>query len=226
MRVTHDRKSLLAVEIFKMIEKPNAHKRAKVKARTLRKAMDIKSAREAIGEIRHGCEIFGLTKGDFSLISIIEHLLDQTGPADVVISTWTAAAVDIEVAEKFLQNGSIKSLEFLVDQSFRSRQPEYCARLVKAFGSQAIRFQRSHCKFVLITNEEWALVVRSSMNLNENRRIENFEISDDREFANFMFELRDEIFGKPVDYTEEDFHTLGEGVASEDNPFEQIRGWK
>jgi hypothetical protein len=64
------------------------------------------------------------------------------------------------------------------------------------------------------------------MNLNENRRIENFEISDDRKFAEFLFELRDEIFGKPVDYTEEDFHTLGEGAASEANPFEHIRGWK
>jgi hypothetical protein len=209
-----------------MMEKPSAHKRAKVKARTLRKAMDIRSARAAIGEIWQGCEIFGLTKGDFSLISIIEHLLDQTGPADVVVSTWTAAAVDIEAAEKFLQDDRIKSIEFLVDQSFRSRQPEYCARLVKAFGSRSIRFSRSHCKFVLITNDEWALVVRSSMNLNENRRIENFEISDDRKFAEFLFELRDEIFGKPVDYTEEDFHTLGEGATSEADPFEQIRGWK
>jgi|TARA_B100000315_G_C14562265_1_gene581111 hypothetical protein len=202
------------------MEKPSVHKRNAMQGRSLRMAMDIKTAREAIGDIKPGCEIFGLTKGDFSLISVIEHILNQTGPAHVVVSTWTAAAVDIQKAEKFLFNKMILSLQFLVDQSFRSRQPDYCARLVAAFGPAAIRYSRSHCKFVVIYNDKWNVVVRTSMNLNENRRIENFEISDDPAFTAFMLELRDELFAKPENFTEEDFKGLCEG-----GPFASLRGW-
>ena len=82
-------------------------------------ALQLKTAASAIGHLDHGCEIFGLTKGNFSLISILEHCLGQTGPADLVISTWTAAAVDIQAAEKFLEDRRVKSIQFLVDQSFR-----------------------------------------------------------------------------------------------------------
>ena len=124
-------------------------------------ALQLKTAASAIGELEHGCEVFGLTKGGFSLISILEHCLGQTGPADLVISTWTAAAVDIQAAEKFLEDRRVKSIQFLVDQSFRSRQREYCTRLVEAFGPQSIRFSRSHCKFATITNDTWALVIRT-----------------------------------------------------------------
>jgi len=186
-------------------------------------ALSIKTAREAIGEISPGCEIFGLTEGDFSLISVIEHLLDQTGPADIVVSTWTAASADIEIAEQFLADERIRKIEFLVDQSFRTRQPQYCAQLVRAFGPLAIRFSRSHCKFVVITNDHWSLVIRTSMNLNENRRIENFEISDDADFAAFLLGLRDEIFGKPHEYVEEDFHTLG--ARGDGDEFSAVRAW-
>ncbi len=201
----------------------NVHRLGKRRARANRMALNIKTAREAIGEIAPGCEIFGLTKGDFSLISVIEHLLDQTGPAEIVISTWTAAAADIEIAKKFLVNDRINKIEFLVDQSFRTRQPEYCALLVRTFGPLAVRFSRSHCKFVVITNDRWNLVIRTSMNLNENRRIENFEISDDAGFAAFLLGLRDEIFGKPHEFCEEDFYSLG--LASEDDEFGAIRAW-
>ena len=63
--------------------------------------MQLQSAGLAIGSLTKGCEIFGLTKGNFSLISILEHCLEQTGLADVVVSTWTAAAVDIKAARSF-----------------------------------------------------------------------------------------------------------------------------
>ena len=205
--------------------KPTTIRRETVaKKRLKRMALQATTAANCIGKIEKNCEIFGLTKGNFSLISILEHLIDQTGPADIVLSTWTAAAVDIQAAEKFLENKRIKSIQFLVDQSFRTRQAEYCARLVKAFGKEAIRFSCSHCKFVTITNENWNLVVRTSMNLNENRRIENFEISDDKDFSDFLLELRNELFDQPFEFTQENFHRLGNGnTVSPVSVFDRLR---
>ena len=99
--------------------------------------MQSEAAIKAIGGIWPGMELFGLTKGQFSFISVLDHLLSQTGPADVVISTWTAAGAEIETAKEFLENERIKSLRFLVDQSFPTRQPEYCKALLKTFARAA-----------------------------------------------------------------------------------------
>ena len=162
--------------------------------RDKRRALTAASAAEAIGPIVPGLEVFGLSKGQFSLIDIVEHCLKATGPADVVISTWTAATADLDFALGFLGNGAIRSLRFIVDVSFPQRQPQYTAVLRNRFGDEAIRLTKSHAKFVIVENDAFALVIRSSMNLNENRRLESFEISDDRSMADYLRGVVDEVF--------------------------------
>jgi len=169
-------------------------KRDTMTGRVVRRVLAAKHVGEAVGSIDRGCEIYGLTKGQWSLIDLMEYCLETTGPADVVVSTWTAANADITFANALFKNGALRSLRFLVDFSFPSRQPAYCAALRAAFGDDAVRLTRNHAKFVLILNDEWSLVVRTSMNLNENRRLENFEISDSPEMATFLVEVVDEIF--------------------------------
>jgi hypothetical protein len=141
---------------------------------------------DAIGEIYHGIELFGFTKGQFSMIEVLEHILLQTGPADVSIITWSAADADVRKAFEFLDNGNIRKIRFLVDYSFKSRKPEILAKIVSKFGSEAVRVSSVHAKSILIQNEKWNIVVRTSMNLNFNPRFENFEISEDQGFAEFM----------------------------------------
>ena len=52
-----------------------------------------------------------------------------------------------------------------------------------------------------IRNRDWDIVVRTSMNLNENPRLENIEISESKEFADFFCHIADEIFSeiKPME---------------------------
>jgi len=169
-------------------------KRDTMSGRVVRRVLAAKNVAEAVGDIEHGCEIYGLTKGQWSLIDLVEYCLATTGPADVVVSTWTAANADITFANALFKNGLLRSLRFLVDFSFPSRQPAYCAALREAFGDDAVRLTRNHAKFVLMLNDEWSLVVRTSMNLNENRRLENFEISDSPEMSEFLVSVVDEIF--------------------------------
>lgn len=56
-----------------------------------------------------------------------------------------------------------------------------------------------HAKFAVMTNEKYHLAIRTSMNLNENRRIENFEISDDKLLADYLTSIIDGFFEKPMD---------------------------
>lgn len=162
--------------------------------RAVRRTLTARNAADALGPIERGVELYALCKGDYSLIDIIEHCLDATGPADVTMSTWTAASADLEFAMGFVLDGRVRSARWLVDFSFPQRQPAYFALLVDRFGADAVRATANHAKFVLIRNDEWDIVVRTSMNLNENRRLENVEISDDAGMADYLSAVVDEIF--------------------------------
>jgi hypothetical protein len=162
--------------------------------RVIRRALSARSVREAVGPITPGIEVFGVSRGQFSLIDLVTHCLEATGPADVVMSTWTAAGADLGFAYQLMRDGRIRSLRFLVDFSFPSRQPAYCAALRETFGDDCVRVTKNHAKFVLITNDSWNLVIRTSMNLNENKRLESFEVSDDANMAAFLKDLVADIF--------------------------------
>jgi hypothetical protein len=162
--------------------------------RAVRRTLTVANAAEALGPIEPGIEMYALCKGDYSLIDIIEHCLDATGPADVTVSTWTAAGADLEFAMGFVVDGRVRSSRWLVDFSFPQRQPQYFALLVDRFGAENVRATATHAKFVLIRNEKWNVVLRTSMNLNMNRRLENVEISDDAGLADYLEAVVDELF--------------------------------
>jgi hypothetical protein len=139
-----------------------------------------------IGELQAGVRIFGFTKGQFSLLDLIWAVLNQTGPAHVVVSTWTTGIRDAENSEMLLKSKQILTFQLVTDRSFPTRQPQYCQRLIEIFGSDSIRCTRTHAKFALIRNESWNIAIRSSMNLNKNARFEQFDLDDDREMCDFI----------------------------------------
>lgn len=173
--------------------KPSVLRRQK-RERTIRRSIRSATAGEAIGPITKDCEIYGLTGGQFSLVDVIVHCLEHTGPAHVVVSTWTAASADIDFAMGLMANKSITTLRFVVDRSFPTRQPAYCTALRQRFGDDAVRVTETHAKFVVIHNDEWKVVIRTSMNINHNRRLENFEISEDPVLAEHLLSFVDELF--------------------------------
>lgn len=157
------------------------------------------SARTVFAGLERGCEMLVLTHGQFSSGDAVAALLDRTGPADVSFATWTAATLDIERAAEFLSDGRILSCRWLVDRSFATRQPAYCALLRERFGDDTIRTARSHAKFATIRNDEWDLAVRTSMNLNSNPRLEVIEVSDSPELADLLDETFAVVFdGRPA----------------------------
>ena len=152
------------------------------------------SASVAIGKLEKGQDVYILTFGQFSLIDALIAILHQTGPADVIISTWTAAHAHLEKTAELMMDENIRSLRMIVDRSFKTRQPEYFAHMIERFGADSIRETVTHAKFMTVRNDEWDIVVRTSMNLNENPRLENIEISEDKAFTDFFEAVTDEIF--------------------------------
>lgn len=153
------------------------------------------SPKEFVGTISPGFHLFGITKGQFSLIDAIGELLEQTGPADVSISTWTAANADLSKLSEILTGHGIKSIRFLCDYTFQQRQPQIIAQLRQTFGNQAIALTKIHAKFTLIKAAKWRITVRTSMNLNTNPRIEDIEVKDDPDLFQFLDDIFTNIFG-------------------------------
>lgn len=191
--------------------------------RQIRKDMGAANVAAAVGPISRGCEIFGLTKGNWSLVDLIEHCLRATGPADVVLSTWTAGGADITFANRLLVNGSIRSFRLVVDFSFPRTCPAYCAAARQAFGDGAIRLTKNHSRFFTIRNDGFNLAVRTSMNLSENRRVEWFEISDCAPMAEFLVDAVDCLF---TEQTEVETFAIkpGEHVRKFADAFERFGG--
>ena len=154
------------------------------------------TASQAIGVIEKGTDTFCLTYGQFSLIDALLAVLDQTGPAHVVVSTWTAAHADLTRSAELLETAEILSFKLIVDRSFHSRQPEYYQHMLQLFGTDSIRAIRTHAKFITIRNEKFDIVVRTSMNLNSNPRLENIEVSENKDFAEFFEAIANDIFAE------------------------------
>lgn len=151
------------------------------------------TARDAIGRLEPGGRIVGMTKGQFSLLDLIRAVLDSTGPASLIVSTWTTGVRDAENAKMLVNRGDITSLKLLTDRSFPGRQPKYCAAIIDTFGADSIWCTRTHAKFAIIRNANWNVVIRSSMNLNRNPRFEQFDLDDDADMADWFEEHVSEI---------------------------------
>jgi hypothetical protein len=165
-------------------------------ARRLFRESGTHAAAEVIGPIAPGEDICGVTNGQFSLVDVVEHVLSQTGPADVAIATWTMGIYDAEQAYRFVADKRIRSIRFVVDPSMSTRRPDLAAVLVKAFGPDAFRAVNSHAKFATVRGDTLAVAIRSSMNLNRNERLESFDITACPEMTGFFETLVSKIWVK------------------------------
>lgn len=153
-------------------------------------------ALDAIEGWTKGGRVIGLTNGEFSLLSLIEAVLSYTGPANVTISTWSAGLYDASALRSLMACGKILDVKLILDRSFKTRQAGYSVFIQDAFKEENIRTTNTHSKFVLIKNDAYNICIRSSMNLNENKRCENFDMDDDAQIYRFFADFAAQLFDK------------------------------
>lgn len=167
----------------------------RTRARTANlRASPLASARETIGVIIPGCRVIGLTKGQFSMIDLLVAVLDQTGPADVMVSTWTQGKAEMEGVAGLLRTHQITRFRLLVDRSFVTRHPGYVKHIHSIAGPESVRQTKTHAKLALIAGGDYRITIRTSMNFNHNPRLEQFDLDDDPMIYDFFETVIDEIF--------------------------------
>lgn len=167
--------------------------RPKPRAARLRPA-PFANARDAIGTLAPGCRVVGITKGQFSMLDMLAAVLEQTGPAEVTVSTWTQGKAEMEGVASLLRAHQITRFRLLVDRSFATRHPGYVKRIHAIAGPESVRQTKTHAKFALIAGGEWRITIRTSMNFNHNPRLEQFDLDDDRAIYEFFAGVADEVF--------------------------------
>jgi hypothetical protein len=163
--------------------------------RALRVLFRQETARDFLGTIRPGMHLFGFSKGQFSLVELLEAITDQMAPIDFALSTWTAARADLTRLEQLVTSTRIRTIRLLIDATFQRREPQLLQSIRERYGTGAIRIVQNHAKFMLCSAGDLRLVVRTSMNLNFNPRLEDVEIKDDPEVYQFLDGILVRLFG-------------------------------
>jgi hypothetical protein len=176
-----------------MLDRPRGRRGIKRELLDLRRAA---KAAEAIQGLHRENELYGFTKGQFSILDLIKACVAKIGPAHFSISTWTAARKEIVELEQMYRDGQLLSVRFLIDYTFARRDKAALHHIRKTFGADSVRVANTHSKFCIFANADWQLVLRSSMNLNMNPRFEDFTLGHDPEVAAFLGGILDEIWAK------------------------------
>ena len=134
------------------------------------------SPRKAFEGLVEGATVHAISDGTWSLTDGLCEILRIVGKCDLAVSTWTAAQADLKRAERLLRSREVKSLRLMVDRSFQTRQPGYCALARKLFGDDAIRVWSSHAKFAIFSGGRFDVLHLTSANMNQNKRLENHTV--------------------------------------------------
>lgn len=152
------------------------------------------NAADTIGPLSDGVAVTGLTAGQFSAIDAMEHMVNELGPAEVRLSTWTTGIYDVERAREIQLDGRISDIRVLLDRGTFEKSPKFAGPLIEVLGVDAFRCLSVHAKVIIVNGARGSAVMRSSMNLNKNLRTEQFDVDVGDEIGAFYTEWFDALW--------------------------------
>ena len=137
-----------------------------------------KTAAECIGKIEKNMSLFAITRGQFSMIDAVLHVLDCVGPAKLSIWTWAIADYEIQQFNRMKNDGRLLDGLLVIDRSAKKRNFELIKDWQNQFGQQSVRYVYNHSKIATIENDNFKVLLRGSMNLNFNPRFEQLDVTE------------------------------------------------
>jgi hypothetical protein len=125
--------------------------------------VDLANAAETIGKLEQGMSLFAVTRGQFSMIDIINYLIVELGQAGVSVWTWVVADYEVEVMTALIDNRKLTEGVLIVDYSAGKRNPEIIESWRSKFGPASVKVCKNHAKIARVWNDDFHFWV-SSMN--------------------------------------------------------------
>jgi hypothetical protein len=155
-------------------------------------------AAEAIGPIEAGLSLFLLTRGQFSMLDMVQHVISQVGPASVSVWTWAIADYEVEAMAALMASSTIVSARLVVDRSAEQRSAPTIAAWRARFGVDQVRVCKNHAKIARVWTSERRVLLRGSMNLNFNPRFEQADITEGGADFDLVEQIEDALPVLPV----------------------------
>lgn len=132
---------------------------------------DVLEHTSQLGTIEQGIDKHFYSNGAFNLVQLMLYVLKQTGPAHVFLSTYSIAEDSISTLRRYVDDGTILSIRFLIDNRVRSISPKPFTHLIASF-PDAYRCTSLHAKVALISNDDWHVSIVGSQNATHNPKLE------------------------------------------------------
>jgi len=140
-------------------------------------------AKATIGKIEKGVNIHAVSEGEWSLHNTISHVIDEIGPCDLWVATWSISEDAVRQLVRMRLDGRVRKFMMLADWRVRHRRPE-AAGLVRS-NSDKVRVGNCHAKAAVLLNDEFSVSIVTSANLTNNPRTEVYVITEDEKIAAF-----------------------------------------
>lgn len=148
---------------------------------------------DAMGVLVPGRDKHFYSSGAFNLIQLIFYILRQTGPAHLLLTTYSISMDSIAAIHWKVETGELLSVRFLIDNRVRSISPKPFDYLVTTF-PDCYRCLALHAKVALLYNEDWKITVVGSQNATHNPKLERGIIHTGRDIFDFDFKMLNDEF--------------------------------
>jgi hypothetical protein len=160
-----------------------------------------RTAAECIGEVTPGMSLFAITRGQFSMLDAVRHVLEAAGPSRVSVWTWTVAEYELEVFGRFRRDGRISAGRLVIDHAARKKNAPLIREWQASFGPASVRYVVNHAKIATVASDDGRLrvLLRGSMNLNFNPRFEQLDVTEGGPDFDLVQRIEDELPALPDD---------------------------
>lgn len=199
------------------------------KRRSAKASECFQNATASLGTLVPGFSLFGLTRGQFSMIDLILACLDQTGPARVSLWTWCIARYEVECFERLLMDDRITGALLVIDSQARTHNRELLQKWKTIHGPDSIKWVVNHAKICTVETSGFKLLLRGSMNLNYNPRFEQFDVDEGHPGFDLIRKTESELPVLRFDHPNGDAR-IATGIdkaftAERLKPFAQLKTW-
>lgn len=173
-----------------------------IASRRARAVESFGNCQDALGAVGPGYSIFAITRGQWSLIDAILHLFaSHPGPVRLSLWTWTLVDYELEVLTKLAAQERIESALLVIDLSARNVNSGVLSEWRARFGSESVKFLRSHAKLCTLefTDSGLRYLLRTSANLNHNPRFEQFDATEGGADFDLVREIEADVRQLPTD---------------------------
>jgi hypothetical protein len=130
--------------------------------------MDI-ALTKAIGLIKPQVNTHYYSFGNFNLVRLIMHLIKQTGPVHLFMTSYSFSHKSILQLQNHIENDKILSFKLILDNRVRSISPKPFQMIASCFN---YRCTSVHAKIALLWNDNWKITIITSQNATDNPKME------------------------------------------------------